>query len=48
MHLANNKKIIYLPDQHFGAPTRELSLPREKICGLGLKERRCRKDFIVD
>jgi UDP-2,3-diacylglucosamine hydrolase len=29
MHLANNKKIYFASDQHFGAPT-ALSLPREK------------------
>lgn len=30
MHLANNKKIYFASDQHFGAPTAALSLPREK------------------
>ncbi|MCG9792160.1 UDP-2,3-diacylglucosamine diphosphatase [Flavobacterium algicola] len=30
MLLANNKKIYFASDQHFGAPTAELSLPREK------------------
>lgn len=30
MQLPNNKKIYFASDQHFGAPTRELSLPREQ------------------
>ena len=30
MHLSTGKKIYFASDQHFGAPTRELSLPREK------------------
>ncbi|WP_418264254.1 UDP-2,3-diacylglucosamine diphosphatase [Flavobacterium faecale] len=30
MRLANNKKIYFASDQHFGAPTPELSRPREQ------------------
>jgi UDP-2,3-diacylglucosamine hydrolase len=30
MPLANNKKIYFASDQHFGAPTPELSFPREQ------------------
>jgi UDP-2,3-diacylglucosamine hydrolase len=30
MQLPNNKKIYFASDQHFGAPTPELSFPREK------------------
>lgn len=30
MQLPTGKKIYFASDQHFGAPTRELSLPREK------------------
>jgi UDP-2,3-diacylglucosamine hydrolase len=30
MQLAKNKKIYFASDQHFGAPTSSLSLPREK------------------
>ena len=30
MPLANNKKIYFASDQHFGAPTAELSFPREQ------------------
>jgi UDP-2,3-diacylglucosamine hydrolase len=30
MHLPNNKKIYFASDQHFGAPTAELSFPREQ------------------
>ena len=30
MSLANNKKIYFASDQHFGAPTAELSFPREQ------------------
>ncbi|WP_426090740.1 UDP-2,3-diacylglucosamine diphosphatase [Flavobacterium sp. DSR3-2] len=30
MQLPNNKKIYFASDQHFGAPTTELSLPREQ------------------
>jgi UDP-2,3-diacylglucosamine hydrolase len=30
MQLANNKKIYFASDQHFGAPTAELSFPREQ------------------
>lgn len=30
MLLANNKKIYFASDQHFGAPTSELSFPREQ------------------
>lgn len=30
MELSPGKKIYFASDQHFGAPTRELSLPREK------------------
>ena len=30
MQLSKNKKIYFASDQHFGAPTAELSLPREK------------------
>jgi UDP-2,3-diacylglucosamine hydrolase len=29
MQLTNNKKIYFASDQHFGAPTAELSFPRE-------------------
>ncbi|WP_281227556.1 UDP-2,3-diacylglucosamine diphosphatase [Flavobacterium aquiphilum] len=30
MQFSNNKKIYFASDQHFGAPTRELSFPREQ------------------
>ncbi|WP_298154589.1 UDP-2,3-diacylglucosamine diphosphatase [Flavobacterium sp.] len=30
MHLPHGKKIYFASDQHFGAPTRELSIPREQ------------------
>jgi UDP-2,3-diacylglucosamine hydrolase len=30
MQLSNNKKIYFASDQHFGAPTSELSFPREQ------------------
>ncbi|MDG2432887.1 UDP-2,3-diacylglucosamine diphosphatase [Flavobacterium sp.] len=30
MQLANNKKVYFASDQHFGAPTPELSFPREQ------------------
>lgn len=30
MQLPNNKKIYFASDQHFGAPTSELSFPREQ------------------
>ena len=30
MQLPNNKKVYFASDQHFGAPTPELSFPREQ------------------
>ena len=30
IHVPNDKKIYFASDQHFGAPTPELSLPREQ------------------
>ena len=33
--MSTNKKVYFASDQHFGAPTAELSLPREQeICSL--------------
>ena len=38
MQLPNNKKIYFTSDQHFGAPTPELSFPREQKFGAWLVE----------